>query len=109
MKRRHERGSFPTETTLGEVKKKVSRRRGGNIKIRLMSATHVNVSDPSTGKTEKAEILRVIENPTNADYNRRGVITKGAIIETSLGKARVTSRPGQNGLINAVLMSEKAA
>jgi len=100
-------GSFPTETSLGKIKKKVSHRHGGNIKVRLMGATHVNVSDPSTVKTEKVEILRVIENPANVDYNRRGVITKGTIIETPLGKARVTSRPGQNGLVNAILIPEK--
>jgi small subunit ribosomal protein S8e len=109
MKRRHERGSFPTETTLGEIKKKASRRHGGKIKVRLMGTTHVNVSDPSTGKTEKVEILHVIENPANVDYNRRGVITKGTIIETPLGKARVTSRPGQNGLVNATIIPEKTA
>lgn len=109
MKRRRERGSFPTETSLGELKKKVSRRHGGNVKVRLMGATHVNVSNPSTGKTEKVEILRVIENPANVDYNRRGVITKETTIETPLGKARVTSRPGQNGIINATIIPEKTA
>ncbi|HDI07805.1 MAG TPA: 30S ribosomal protein S8e, partial [Candidatus Bathyarchaeota archaeon] len=65
------------------------------------------VTDPSTGKTQKAEILRVVKNPANVDYNRRGVITKGAVIETSLGLARVTSRPGQHGIINAVLIREE--
>ncbi|MFQ6073916.1 MAG: 30S ribosomal protein S8e [Candidatus Bathyarchaeia archaeon] len=106
-KRKFERGSFPTETALGETRKKISRRRGGNIKIRLLNASHANVSNPSTGKTEKTEILRVIENPANVDYNRRGVITKGTIIETPLGTARVTSRPGQNGLVNAVLLPKE--
>jgi len=107
MKNKFERGSFPTETTLGKTRKKTSRRRGGNIKIRLQSASHANVSNPSTGKTEKTEILRVIKNPANVDYNRRGVITKGTIIETSLGTARVTSRPGQDGLVNAVLLQKE--
>lgn len=107
MKRKFERGSFPTETVLGETKKKISRRRGGNIKVRLQSANYANVSDPSTGKTEKTGILRVIKNPANVDYNRRGVITKGTIIETSLGTARVTSRPGQNGQVNAVLLKKE--
>jgi small subunit ribosomal protein S8e len=107
MKRKFERGSFPTETILGETKKKISRRRGGNIKVRLQSANYANVSNPSTGKTEKTEILRVIKNPANVDYNRRGVITKGTIIETSLGTARVTSRPGQNGQVNAVLLPKE--
>ena len=106
-KRKSEKGSFPTETTLGKLKKKVSHGRGGNVKTRLLSAKSANVSDPSAGKTEKVEILRVTENPANLDYDRRGVITKGTIIETSLGAARVTSRLGQDGVVNAVLISEK--
>lgn len=109
MKKRLEKGSFPTETTLGELKKKASRGRGGNIKVRLMGATHANVSDSSSGKTEKVEILRVAENPANVDYNRRGVITKGTIIETPLGTARVTSRPGQDGIVNAILIPERSS
>jgi small subunit ribosomal protein S8e len=32
------------------------------------------------------------------------VLTKGAIIDTELGQARVISRPAQDGIINAVLM-----
>jgi len=107
MKRRFERGSFPTETTLGEPKKKIECRRGGNIKIRLLSTNYANVSDSSTGKTEKAEILRVVRNPANVDYNRRGVITKGTVIETPLGLARITSRPGQHGLVNATLLPKE--
>lgn len=103
MKRRYEKGAFPTETTFGEPKKKIDRQHGGNTKIRALSANLANVSNPSTGKTEKVEILRVIRNPANVDYNRRGVITKGTIIETPIGVARVTSRPGQDGLVNAVL------
>jgi small subunit ribosomal protein S8e len=51
--------------------------------------------------------MRVVKNPTNIDYDRRGVITKSAVIETSLGLARVTSRPGQQGIINAVLIGEE--
>ena len=50
------------------------------------------------------KIIRVLENGTNNDYQRRGVITKGAILETEEGKCRVVSRPGQNGTINAILV-----
>jgi len=107
-KRRRERGSFPAETTLGDAKKRVKRGHGGNLKIRLLKAAYANISDPATGKTQKVEILRVTENLANVDYNRRGVITKGTIIETPLGKARVTSRPGRDGMVNALLMTEKA-
>jgi small subunit ribosomal protein S8e len=46
-----------------------------------------------------------VENQANIHYVRRNIINKGAIIETNLGKARVTSRPGQTGTINAVLLS----
>ena len=108
-KRKFERGSFPAETMLGERKRKNARGRGGNVKIKILSDNYACVTDPKTGKTEKVEISRVIRNPANVDYDRRGVITKGAIIETSLGLARVTSRPGQNGVINAVLIGEKEA
>ena len=102
-KRRYEKGSFAIETTHGETRKKTQRTRGGNTKTRAFSLNQANVSNPSTGKTEKTEIARIIRNPANVDYNRRGVITKGTIIETPIGTAKVKSRPGQNGLVNAVL------
>jgi small subunit ribosomal protein S8e len=102
-KRKYEQGTFPAETLMGERKQKISRGRGGNIKIKVLSEKQVCVTDPKTGKTEKTKILRVVKSPANIDYNRRGVITKGALIETSLGPARVTSRPGQHGMLNAVL------
>lgn len=106
-KRKFEQGSFPVETILGEPKRKIEQGRGGIVKVKVLSEKNVCVTDLKTGKTEKAEILRVVKNPANVDYDRRGVITKGAIIETSLGLARVTSRPGQNGVINAVLIREE--
>ena len=49
----------------------------------------------------------MVKNPTNVDYDRRGVITKGTIIETPLGTARVTSRPGQDGIVNAILVPKE--
>ena len=106
-KRKFEEGRFPAETILGEPKKKITKGRGETIKIKALSDKYACVTDPKSGKTEKVEIMRVVKNPTNIDYDRRGVITKGAVIETSLGLARVTSRPGQHGIINAVLISEK--
>ncbi len=105
-KRRFETGSFPTETIVREPETKVERRRGGNLKVRLVKTNLVNVSDPSTGETKKVEILRVLRNPANVDYDRRDVITKGTLLETPVGTARVTSRPGQSGVLNAVLVQE---
>lgn len=106
-KRKFEEGSFPAETILDEPKRKVVRKKGGNVKIKVLRDKYACVTDLKSGKTEKAEITRVVKNPANVDYDRRGVITKGAIIETPKGLARVTSRPGQNGVINAVLISEE--
>jgi small subunit ribosomal protein S8e len=106
-KRRFEKGFFAAETTLGKNKSKIMRKHGGNQKIRLLSVNQANISDHS-GKTTKVEILRVVENPANVDYDRRGVITKGTMIATPVGTARVTSRPGQDGIVNAILVTKKA-
>jgi small subunit ribosomal protein S8e len=105
-KRKFEQGTFPAETLMGEQKRKFTRGRGGNLKLKILSTKQACVTDHKTGKTEKTQILRVVKNRANIDYDRRGVITKGAVIETSLGPARVTSRPGQHGVLNAVLMGE---
>jgi small subunit ribosomal protein S8e len=107
VKRKFEEGSFPAETILGEPRTRSPRGCGGKIKHKALSAKFASVTDPKSKKTETAEILRVAKNPANVDYNRRGVITKGAEIETSLGSARVTSRPGKHGIINAVLLSSR--
>ncbi len=105
-KRAFEAGGEPVETTLGKVKQRRVGIRGGATKIRLASADWAVVTDKSTGKSSKSKLLRVVKNPANVDYQRRGVITKGAIVDTELGQARVTSRPGQDGVINAVLVSQ---
>ena len=106
-KRSFELGSFPVETKLGERKSKITRARGGGKKIKLLNETIVNVSDSATGKTIKTEITRVLENPANIDYNRRGILTKGSLVETPIGNAKLTSRPGQDGVLNAILASTK--
>ncbi len=105
-KRAFEAGSEPTETTLGPVKQRRVGIRGGGVKVRIASADWAVVTDRASGKTGKSKLLRVVRNPSNVDYQRRGVITKGAIVETELGQARVTSRPGQDGVINAVLVEK---
>ena len=108
-KKKYEAGGFPAETILGEPKRKVTRGMGGNGKIKALTDKFASVTDPKSGKTEKTEISRVVKNGANVDYNRRGVITKGAEIETTLGLAKVTSRPGSDGVINAVLISKEKA
>ena len=105
-KRAFEAGREPVETVLGTTKKRTIGIRGGSTKVVLAAADWAVVTDKSTGKTSKSKLLRVVRNPANVDYQRRGVITKGAIVDTELGQARVTSRPGQDGVINAVLVSQ---
>jgi small subunit ribosomal protein S8e len=102
-------GSDPAETIVGETRITKNRGRGGKNKLRSLAVNTVNVTDPATGKSQKTEIRGVLKNPANVDYQRRGVITKGAILDTPLGQAIVTSRPGQHGAVNAVLVqgSEK--
>jgi small subunit ribosomal protein S8e len=103
-KRKFELGKFAAETTLGKTRKKKVNGRGSTFKMKVLSTKYACVNDSKSGKTEKTEIIRVIRNPTNIDYNRRNVITSSTIIDTKLGRAKVTSRPGQNGIINAVLL-----
>jgi small subunit ribosomal protein S8e len=100
--RKYERGSQATETILSEKKLRVKRTRGANEKLRLLGASYANLTDAKTGKTERVKITQVLGNAANVDLDRRGIITKGAIVETEKGKARVTSRPGQSGVIDAV-------
>ncbi|MCS7128715.1 MAG: 30S ribosomal protein S8e [Sulfolobales archaeon] len=108
-KRKHELGSPPTLTKLAESDlRKVVKVTGGNIKVRLAEAFSANVFIPSEKKCVKTRILGVQNTPANVEYSRRGIITKGTIIRTELGLAKVTSRPGQDGVINAVLIEGKS-
>lgn len=101
-KRKHELGSAPTETQLGEQKLQVVETHGGNEKIRAVETDVVSVA--TDDGVERASIEDVVENASNPNYVRRNIITKGAVIETDAGRARVTSRPGQDGQVNAVLL-----
>jgi len=105
-KRKYELGRESAETRIGERKMRIIRTMGGNRKFRLVTDTHINVVDPETNKVEVAEILNVVENRANSHFVRRNIITKGAIVETSKGLAEVTSRPGQHGILNGILLKK---
>ncbi|MHA1917287.1 MAG: 30S ribosomal protein S8e [Candidatus Ranarchaeia archaeon] len=102
-KKKYEMGNLSTATLLGEPVLRKSRGRGNLTKIRTLKHNIVNVSTKD-GKTVKTKILSVIENPASVDFNRRGVITKGAFVKTSLGKIRITSRPGKVSIISGILV-----
>lgn len=105
--RKYELGNYPTTTLLSAKDMRIiDKCRGGNKKVRIKYANYANVLDPESKTYKKVRILSVIETPPNRDFARRGIIVKGAIIETEIGKAKVTSRPGQHGIINAVLLKQ---
>jgi len=103
-KRKSELGKGAAETKIGDRRVKKIRTKGGNNKIRITNENKINVVNPKTGKVEVAEILSVVENSANIHFVRRNIITKGAVLETSAGKAKVTSRPGQHGMINGIVV-----
>jgi len=103
-KRKFEIGRERHLTTIGQTRLKKVRTQGDNRKTRAKTANIAFVVDSKNNKTTKAEIVSVVENAANIHYVRRNIINKGSIIETNLGKARVTSRPGQSGNVNAILL-----
>lgn len=107
-KRKFELGSNPILTKLDKNRKKLVKTKGGRKKIKALAAQYANVYDPSTKKTKKVQITDIVENPANPHFVRRGILTKGTTVETELGLARVTSRPSQQGVVNAVLVKEKS-
>ena len=101
-KRKYHVGNAPTHTRVSEqTVTKVKRTRGGNTKVVLKRASHANVATPQGVK--KVKIVQVLETP-DPQLTRQNVIVKGAIIQTEIGKAKVTNRPGQEGVVNAVLI-----
>ena len=105
-KRKFEIGREQHLTTIGAAKLKKVRTMGNNRKTKVKIIDVAYVVDPKTNKTTKTEIISVVENPANIHYVRRNIMNKGAIIETKLGNAKITSRPGQSGAISAVLVSK---
>ncbi|HLD38352.1 MAG TPA: 30S ribosomal protein S8e, partial [Candidatus Nanoarchaeia archaeon] len=81
---------------------KVIKTLGGNKKVILFSGKIINVNQK--GKTKKTEIKNVLETPSNKFFARQDILTKGTIVETELGKVRITNRPSQEGIINGILV-----
>jgi len=104
--RQHALGKRHLGLTIGEKRIQLVRGLGGSIKRRALKLTEVNVFDPKSKKYSKSEVVSVSKNSANPHFIRRNTITKGAIIETKAGLARVTNRPGQDGSINAILVEQ---
>ena len=101
-RRKFEIDRFPNEALIGEQITITRKVRGKNAKTSIKTIDSVNLAIDS--KVKRVKIIKVLENATNNDYQRRGIISKGAILETEEGKCRVVSRPGQHGTVNAILV-----
>ena len=105
IRRKYETDRYPNEAVTGAQVTVTRTVRGKNRKTAVKTIDFVNLAT-GDAKVKKTKILKVLENTTNNDYKRRGIITKGAILETQEGKCKVVSKPGQNGIVNAILVKE---
>jgi small subunit ribosomal protein S8e len=103
-RRAYEQHGYAIETKVKKDMRKVKKVKGGGLKVKCLSTQYANVLDLASKQTKKVKINRLKTNPASKDLTRKGVITKGAILETELGDAKVTSRPGQDGIVNAILL-----
>ncbi|WMT51957.1 MAG: 30S ribosomal protein S8e [Ferroplasma sp.] len=103
-KRRYELGREPSFTKIGETERRALRTMGGNRKLLLLKEQYANIYNPEDKTTKKLKILTVKENNADPHYVQRNIMNRGTIISTDEGNARITSRPGQDGIINAVLL-----
>jgi len=105
------RGGNFSETKLSEKEERItSSKRGNTEKSKLKYSFNVNVTDPESNKVLKAKGITVIQNDANRQFARRNIVTKGAVIEIEVNNekkhAKITSRPGQHGVINAIVIKE---
>ncbi|MGC8676460.1 MAG: 30S ribosomal protein S8e [Candidatus Micrarchaeia archaeon] len=107
-KKRYEFGGYFAATRASEKTVLVHERgRGGLLKNKLK---HVDVANVLTKNGyKKAKITGVLESKDNRNFARLAIITKGSVIQTELGKAIVTNRPGREGCVNAKLVEEVKA
>ena len=104
-KKLYEQGRQARIVKLGPVKRKEIRTTGGNAKIVLLSTDEVNIIDGN--KSKKGKIKNVLETPSNKFLARQNILLKGAIIETDIGRAKITNRPTQEGSVQAILVPEE--
>ena len=106
-KRRTEVSSEAQYAYIGEKDdRKMYRKNAGSQTTRLLSANTVNVNIPKEGKTVKATINSVIANDADPNFIRRYSVTKGSIVDTSMGKVKITSRPGMHGVASGILLED---
>jgi small subunit ribosomal protein S8e len=105
-KRKSELGREAAEPHVDETRRKNVDTLGGNRKVRLLRCNMANLTDPSNNTTRQVSIETVVNNNSNKHYVRRNILSRGGIVRTEMGNARITSRPGQDGVVNALLIKE---
>jgi small subunit ribosomal protein S8e len=106
VKRKYELGSPPTLTRISnEEVRKIERVYGGGVKVRLKEAMYVNVALPD-GVIKRVKVVEVVETPENPQYAKSGIVSRGSLVKTELGLVKITSRPGQDGVLNGVLVTK---
>ena len=107
-KRKFEIANERQSCVVGPSRKKELRTRGGGSKFKLLGMEYINVVElGGSGKPTKRRIATVLENPANPNYVRRNFLTKGAIVQLDdKRKAKITSRPGQHGVINGIIIRD---
>ncbi len=76
IRRKYETDRYPNEAINGAQVTITRRVRGNNNKVALKTIDFVNLST-GNAKVIKTKIIKVIDNTTNNDYKRRGIISKG--------------------------------
>lgn len=102
-KKLHEVAGQRRVIKLGGDKRKSVRVRGGNKKTFLLKGKMINICGEDK-KLKKTEIKNVIETPSNRFLARQNILTKGTVVDTELGKVKITNRPTQEGVINGILV-----
>ena len=90
---------------IGEEKRKSKKVTGGNKKTFLLRANFINVKTKNNIK--RLVIKNVLETPSNRFLARSNILTKGTIVETEIGKVKITNRPSQDGVVNGILIESK--
>ena len=79
IRRKYETDRYPNEAINGAQVTITRRVRGSNNKVALKSIDFVNLAT-GNAKVVKSKIIKVLDNSTNNDYKRRGIISKLSLI-----------------------------
>ena len=102
-KKLHFVGGTFTATKVGEKDIRQNNfARGNTFKVKLKAAKFVNVLTPQGMK--KVAMRTVLETLDNRHYARQNIVTKGAVVDTEIGKVKITNRVGQDGVVNGKLL-----